>query len=99
MPQLGPMEIIIVLAIALIVFGPKRLPELGRGLGRGMRDFKAGLTGADEDERRAEEVEKEKRTTAATISPAAPVPVTTQPAPPVEVGAMTDDVRDADSRR
>ena len=97
MPQLGPMEIIIVLAIALIVFGPKRLPELGRGLGRGMRDFKSGLTGSDEDDRRAEEAEK--RATAATISPAAPVPVTTQPAPPVEVGAVTDEVRDADSRR
>ena len=97
MPQLGPMEIIIVLAIALIVFGPKRLPELGRGLGRGMRDFKAGLTGADEDDRRAEE--ESKRTATATISPAAPVPVSTQPAPPVEVGAVTDDLRDADDRR
>ena len=97
MPQLGPMEIIIVLAIALIVFGPKRLPELGRGLGRGMRDFKAGLTGADDDDRRAEE--ESKRTAAATISPAAPVPVSPQPAPPVEVGAVTDDLRDADDRR
>ncbi len=97
MPQLGPMEIIIVLAIALIVFGPKRLPELGRGLGRGMRDFKAGLTGSDEEDRRAEETDK--RITAATVTPPTPVPVTTQPAAPVEVGAMTDEVRDADSRR
>lgn len=97
MPQLGPMEIIIVLAIALIVFGPKRLPELGRGLGRGMRDFKAGLTGSDEEDRRAEEADK--RAVAATIAPSAPVPVTTQPAPPVEVGALTDDARDGDSRR
>lgn len=97
MPNLGPMEIIIVLAIALIVFGPKRLPELGRGLGRGMRDFKAGLTGTDEDDRIAEEAEK--RTAAARIAPAPPVPVTTQPAPPVEVGAITDETRDTDSSR
>ncbi len=97
MPNLGPMEIIIVLAIALIVFGPKRLPELGRGLGRGMRDFKAGLTGSDEDERRAEEAER--RAATATIAPAAPVPVTPQPAPPIEVGAVTDDARDGDARR
>ena len=40
-----PIQIIIVLAIALMVFGPKRLPELGRSLGRGLRDFRSGLGG------------------------------------------------------
>jgi sec-independent protein translocase protein TatA len=40
------MEIIIVLAIALIVFGPKRLPELGKSLGGGLREFKDGVTRA-----------------------------------------------------
>jgi sec-independent protein translocase protein TatA len=45
MPNIGPMEIVIVLVLLLIVFGPKRLPELGRGMGRGMREFKAGVTG------------------------------------------------------
>lgn len=44
----SPMQIIIVLVIALIVFGPKRLPELGRSLGRGLRDFKDGVSGNDE---------------------------------------------------
>ena len=50
MPNIGPVEIIIVLFIVLIVFGPKRLPDLGRSLGRGMREFKASVTGNDKDE-------------------------------------------------
>ena len=45
MPGIGPMELIIVLVIALIVLGPKRLPSAGRSLGRGMREFKQSLTG------------------------------------------------------
>lgn len=43
--NIGPLEIIIVLIIALIVFGPKRLPELGNSLGRGIREFKETVTG------------------------------------------------------
>ena len=43
--NVGPMELIIVLVIALIVLGPKRLPEAGRSIGRGMREFKDSLTG------------------------------------------------------
>jgi sec-independent protein translocase protein TatA len=45
----GPLEIIIILVIVLIVFGPKRLPDLGRSLGRGMREFKDSVTGKDEE--------------------------------------------------
>jgi sec-independent protein translocase protein TatA len=45
MPSIGPMELIIVLAIALLVVGPKKLPELGRSLGGGMREFKDSITG------------------------------------------------------
>ena len=50
MPNIGLPEILIVLAIALIVFGPKRLPEMGRSLGRGIREFKDSVTGNDEDD-------------------------------------------------
>ena len=51
--SVGPMELVIVLVIALIILGPKRLPEAGKSLGRGMREFKnsiAGMTGNDEDD-------------------------------------------------
>ena len=53
MPGIGPMELIIVLVLALIVLGPKRLPEAGRSLGRGMREFKQSLTGGAGAEERA----------------------------------------------
>jgi sec-independent protein translocase protein TatA len=49
MPNIGLPEILIVLAIALLVFGPKRLPELGRSLGKGMREFKDSISGKDDD--------------------------------------------------
>jgi sec-independent protein translocase protein TatA len=45
--SIGPTELIIVLAIVLIIFGPKRLPGLGRQLGAGMREFKDSITGKD----------------------------------------------------
>jgi sec-independent protein translocase protein TatA len=45
----GPLEIVIVLVIVLVIFGPKRLPDLGRSLGRGMREFKDSVTGKDKE--------------------------------------------------
>lgn len=47
---IGPTELIIVLVIALVVFGPKRLPDLGRSLGTGMREFKDSITGGSKDD-------------------------------------------------
>ena len=56
MPNIGPMELVIVLAIALIVLGPKKLPEVGRSIGNGMREFKDSLSsgdrGRDDDDER-----------------------------------------------
>jgi sec-independent protein translocase protein TatA len=49
-PNIGPLEIAIVLVIVLIIFGPKRLPELGRSMGRGIREFKGSVTGDDKDQ-------------------------------------------------
>lgn len=49
MPNIGPMELIIVLVLALIILGPKRLPDAGRSLGRGMREFKDSLGGGGAD--------------------------------------------------
>ncbi len=50
MPGIGIPELIIVLVILLVIFGPKRLPGLGRSLGSGMREFKDSVTGATKDE-------------------------------------------------
>jgi len=47
--QLGLPEILLVLVIALVFLGPKRLPEAGNAIGRGMREFRAGMSGLDDD--------------------------------------------------
>jgi sec-independent protein translocase protein TatA len=46
---IGPWELAILLIVVLLVFGPKRLPEMGRSLGKGMREFKNSITGKDEE--------------------------------------------------
>ena len=46
MPNIGPWEIILLLLLALLLFGAKRLPEIGRSLGSGMREFKDSVSGA-----------------------------------------------------
>lgn len=48
--NIGILEISIVLVIVLVVFGPKRLPELGRSLGRGIREFRGSVTGEHDDD-------------------------------------------------
>jgi sec-independent protein translocase protein TatA len=50
--SVGPMELVIVLVIALVILGPKRLPEAGKAIGKGMREFKDSIAGhtADDDE-------------------------------------------------
>jgi sec-independent protein translocase protein TatA len=50
MPNVGPLEIAVVLLIVLVVFGPKRLPELGKAMGKGISEFKGSLSMDDKDE-------------------------------------------------
>jgi sec-independent protein translocase protein TatA len=64
MPNIGPMELIVVLIVALLVLGPKRLPSAGRSLGAGIREFKDSITGRGDDERTPAEL--------ATAEPAEP---------------------------
>ncbi|MGZ8697465.1 MAG: twin-arginine translocase TatA/TatE family subunit [Gaiellaceae bacterium] len=47
--SIGWQGLVVILLVALIIFGPKRLPEMGRSLGRGMREFKDSVTGRDDD--------------------------------------------------
>jgi len=74
MPSLGAPEIVVILLIALIFFGPKRLPELGKGLGNGIREFKKATQGI-----RAELEGSFKD------DPVAPTPVQTTPVAPAPV--------------
>jgi len=55
MPNVGAPELIVILVIALIVLGPKRLPEVGRSVGKGMREFKESLAGNDADDDEADD--------------------------------------------
>ena len=68
MPNIGPTELIIVLVIVLLIFGPKRLPGLGKQLGTGMREFKdsiSGKGGRDDDDDDDERAEQRRETEAA----------------------------------
>jgi sec-independent protein translocase protein TatA len=74
MPNVGPMELVIVLVVALIVLGPKRLPEVGRSLGNGLREFKDSLQNPDHPDDAQLEVEDTPKpvATAAATAPVAP---------------------------
>jgi len=48
--SIGPMELVVVLVIALVVLGPKRLPDAGKAIGKGMREFKGAIGGSTADE-------------------------------------------------
>jgi sec-independent protein translocase protein TatA len=81
MPNIGPLEIIILLVIVLVIFGPKRLPELGRGLGKGMREFKDSITGKDDERKELGAPNTVQTTGQATAPPEQAAPVQQQPPP------------------
>ncbi len=72
MPNVGPLELAIVLIIALVVFGPKRLPELGRSLGKGIREFRGSVSGESDEESAPQEAIAPPQPPAATSPPAEP---------------------------
>jgi sec-independent protein translocase protein TatA len=87
MPNIGPLEIIILLVIVLVIFGPKRLPELGKGLGKGMREFKDSITGKGDDEPKEISASNTVQTSGqATAPPEQASPAVQQP-PPVPAAA------------
>jgi sec-independent protein translocase protein TatA len=51
---IGFPELIVIMVVALLVFGPARLPEIGSALGKGIRDFKKGFEGAEDDSKAIE---------------------------------------------
>jgi sec-independent protein translocase protein TatA len=53
---ISPWELLILALVVLLVFGPKRLPEMGRSLGKGMREFKSAITGKDDDDEQPSEL-------------------------------------------
>lgn len=74
MPNVGPLELVVVMVIALIVLGPKRLPEVGRSLGKGIREFKDSMSGIgmDDDDDEVTEHDPKPLATAAATAPAPP---------------------------
>jgi sec-independent protein translocase protein TatA len=76
MGNISVWEILLLLLVLLLVFGPKRLPEMGRSLGRGMREFKDSITGKHKDE----DIEEEATLSAASAEPVTPAPASTPPA-------------------
>jgi sec-independent protein translocase protein TatA len=70
-------DVIVVLVIVLLIMGPKRLPQLGKGLGHGMREFKEGITGQSKPD---EEQQQSLNQASATPDPAAPRPAEPQAA-------------------
>ena len=92
--NIGPLEIIVVLIIALVVFGPKRLPELGNSLGKGIREFRDTVTGDKHDDDDDNDV-KALSATQATTTPVQPAATPAEPAsaplePPAEPEVVND---------
>jgi sec-independent protein translocase protein TatA len=82
MPNIGPLEIAVVLIIVLIIFGPKRLPELGQSMGRGIREFKNSLSGdkdKDSPDEKRRELEASQQAGASQPQPAQPAAAPTPP--------------------
>jgi sec-independent protein translocase protein TatA len=93
MPNVGPLEIAVVLIIVLIIFGPKRLPELGQSMGRGIREFKNSLSGEkdqDDPEEKRRELEASQQVQVSQPQPPQAEASAEKPAEPVEGEVVTE---------
>jgi sec-independent protein translocase protein TatA len=70
--QVGPLEVIVVLGIVLLIFGPKRLPQAGRALGKSMREFKDSISGSHKDDQEIEAPDADEKPQGAEQTAAAP---------------------------
>jgi sec-independent protein translocase protein TatA len=86
-------DLIVVLVIVLLIFGPKRLPGLGKQLGQGLREFKDSVTGGDSDNDESESRPEIARTSAPPVATTGESSVTSEPAP-----ASAQPVRDSAER-
>ena len=89
MPNIGPLEIAVVLIIVLIIFGPKRLPELGKSMGHGIREFKNSISGESDKDSPEEKQRELQASQQAQVSQPQPPPAAAEspaesPAEPVE---------------
>jgi sec-independent protein translocase protein TatA len=91
-----PMHLLVILGIALLIFGPKRLPELGKGLGTSIRDFKDAMSGSKHEEKPNSQLEAPRQAVqppppaqAAYVTPAAPPAAPAAAPPPAPPGTDT----------
>jgi sec-independent protein translocase protein TatA len=88
----NPLHIIFLVVVLLLVFGAKRLPEIGRSLGSGMREFKQSVTGESHGSSQDHDPERP------TLPPAAPPPAQTPPPPPAQDAFAQRDPASTDQR-
>ena len=84
MGPVGWQEMILILVVLLLLFGAKRLPEMGRSLGRGMREFKDAVTGNEEPQKAPDQLNAAGTPTPAPPTPTAPAPADTTAQPKSE---------------
>jgi sec-independent protein translocase protein TatA len=88
MPNVGPLEIAVVLVIVLIIFGPKRLPELGQSMGRGIREFKGSLSGENKEDKDSPEEKRRELEASQQVQASQP-----QPPQPTAAEASTENAQ------
>ena len=85
----------VVLLVVLLIFGPKRLPQLGKSLGHGMREFKDGITGSSKPD---DEEPRPELTQASAPAPATETPASQPPAEPAQAPGSASEVGSAERR-